>query len=514
MLSGLVIEQPDSRYRLVHGYFADYILNLGKAQTPLDRVTRWPRALAAAYGTTAALGVFGVLLVLLLGACTFAQTKAARIETLQSATPVARPGFAVFGVGGQFFAVGDEAPSGLVFRAVVWDLPSHQPTPALPQADLRTLDSQQASVKRWVDRGYTVLFVGQPDQPESRAVAAVDPDHVRVVQRADAVAQLQVENTDKVAYMTQTTLASEEIDAVVNAIRAQLPGAINADRPHFVPLGLEFGQDARSLRLVAVSEISGQWGVWSWDLTEPRRPPTPRTGSLDGKGPDCAAERATISQGATDQTLVAIGYQCGPILLAKPGSASRVRPATLNRQPEEQNCSNDQLFFAPDGDLYGLYRCTTADNQTAFRLRPWSTGEDVFDGEPSDPASPQPGDRLLRGAPKPAIELKFADEPIIRGVAVDPNDDLRAVVRARTSVELRAVDQGKRLSWLDVGDLGDASPSPDGRFVVRTANSAGVTVFDLYEMGAWLDTGTPMGSVRLWSWMESLRNSLPLVSGG
>jgi conflict system STAND superfamily ATPase/4-hydroxy-3-methylbut-2-enyl diphosphate reductase LytB-like protein len=513
MLSGLVIEQPDYRYRLVHDYFADYVINLGKAQSTFDRLPRLPRALAAAYGTTAAAGVIGVLLVLLFGACTFAQTKASRIDTLQSSTTLAKPGFTVFGVGGQFFAVGEEAPSGLVFRAQVWNLPSHEAAPALPQADLRTPESQQASVKRWVDRGYTVLFVGESDQAESRAVAAVDPDHVRVLERADAVAQLQIQNTDKVAYMTQTTLGSDEITAVVNAIRARLPGVINADRPHFVPLGLEFGQDARSLRLVTVSEISEQWGVWSWDLTQPQRPPTYRTGPLDGKGPDCPAERATISQAATEQTLVAIGYQCGPILLVKPDSPSPVYPATLNRQTEEQNCSNDQLFFAPDGDLYGLYRCTGADDHTAFRLRPWTPSQVVWDVESTDPRSPRLGDLVLRGSAKPAIALKFDDDPIIRGVAVDPNDDLRAVVRSRTSVELRAVDQGKRLSWLDVGDLGDASPSPDGRFVVRTANSDGLTAFDLYEMGAWLDTGTPVGSVRLWSWMESLRNSLPLISG-
>jgi hypothetical protein len=199
--------------------------------------------------------------------------------------------------------------------------------------------------------------------------------------------------------------------------------------------------------------------------------------------------------------------------LVKADTSSRVRPATLNRQPDEQNCSNEQLFFAPDGDLYGLYRCTTGDKRTAFRLRPWTPGEDVWDGDSGSPNSPSPGDLILKGRPKDPIELKFPDEPIIRGVAVDPNDDLRAVVRARTSVELRAVDRGKRLSWLDVGDVGDASPSPDGRFVVRTTNLDGVTLFDLYEMGAWIDTGTALGSVRLWSWMESIRNSIPFTLG-
>src|SRR5260370_544522 len=82
-----------------------------------------------------------------------------------------------------------------------------------------------AAVLRYAARGYTILFVGHAGHPEVEGVMGEAPGQVKLVETLAEAERVQVEDPEKVAYGTQTTLSLDEVAAIVDALRRGAGGA-------------------------------------------------------------------------------------------------------------------------------------------------------------------------------------------------------------------------------------------------------------------------------------------------
>jgi 4-hydroxy-3-methylbut-2-en-1-yl diphosphate reductase len=123
----------------------------------------------------------------------------------------------------------DEVPEGatIVFSA-------HGVSPAVRAAAaerrLNVIDATcplvnkvHAEARRFARDGYTIVLVGHEGHEEVDGTLGEAPDSVRLVEDAGAVDVLEVEDPERVAYLTQTTLAVDETDEIVDALRARFP---------------------------------------------------------------------------------------------------------------------------------------------------------------------------------------------------------------------------------------------------------------------------------------------------
>ena len=83
-------------------------------------------------------------------------------------------------------------------------------------------------VRRFRDRGYQVVLIGHRGHDEIEGTLGEDP-HIALIERPDDVATLRPPDITKVAYTTQTTLATDETAAVVVALRDRFPALVG---PH------------------------------------------------------------------------------------------------------------------------------------------------------------------------------------------------------------------------------------------------------------------------------------------
>jgi 4-hydroxy-3-methylbut-2-enyl diphosphate reductase len=123
----------------------------------------------------------------------------------------------------------DEVPEGatVVFSA-------HGVSPAVRAAaaerGLNVIDATcplvskvHAEARRFARDGYTIVLVGHEGHEEVDGTLGEAPESVRLVEAADDIDGLEVDDPERVAYLTQTTLAVDETDEIVDALRARFP---------------------------------------------------------------------------------------------------------------------------------------------------------------------------------------------------------------------------------------------------------------------------------------------------
>jgi 4-hydroxy-3-methylbut-2-enyl diphosphate reductase len=131
--------------------------------------------------------------------------------------------------GAVFVAELDEVPDGarVVFSA-------HGVSPAVrAEAERRGLSVTDATcplvakvhaeARRFAARGDTVVLIGHAGHEEVEGTLGVAPERTVLVQSTAEAARLAVPDPRRVSYLTQTTLAMDETDAVVDALRARFP---------------------------------------------------------------------------------------------------------------------------------------------------------------------------------------------------------------------------------------------------------------------------------------------------
>jgi 4-hydroxy-3-methylbut-2-enyl diphosphate reductase len=77
--------------------------------------------------------------------------------------------------------------------------------------------------RRYADGGYEVVLVGHPDHEEIVGTVGEAPAQTHVVERVSDVANLSIAADSRVAYITQTTLATDETAEVVAALHQRFP---------------------------------------------------------------------------------------------------------------------------------------------------------------------------------------------------------------------------------------------------------------------------------------------------
>jgi 4-hydroxy-3-methylbut-2-enyl diphosphate reductase len=80
--------------------------------------------------------------------------------------------------------------------------------------------------KKFAAQGYTIVLVGHAGHEEVEGTMGEAPDHVVLVETEEDVDRLEVDDPDKLAYITQTTLSVDETRGIINRLRDRFPNVI------------------------------------------------------------------------------------------------------------------------------------------------------------------------------------------------------------------------------------------------------------------------------------------------
>jgi 4-hydroxy-3-methylbut-2-enyl diphosphate reductase len=80
-----------------------------------------------------------------------------------------------------------------------------------------------AEARRYAASGFDIVLVGHEGHEEVEGTFGEAPERTHVIAGPDEVEGLEIEDPDRVAYLTQTTLAVDETDEVVEALRRRFP---------------------------------------------------------------------------------------------------------------------------------------------------------------------------------------------------------------------------------------------------------------------------------------------------
>jgi 4-hydroxy-3-methylbut-2-en-1-yl diphosphate reductase len=79
---------------------------------------------------------------------------------------------------------------------------------------------------RFANDGYTVVLVGHDGHEEVEGTMGEAPDQIVLVENEQDVDELQVEDPERIAYITQTTLAVDETTAILDRLRERFPSIV------------------------------------------------------------------------------------------------------------------------------------------------------------------------------------------------------------------------------------------------------------------------------------------------
>jgi 4-hydroxy-3-methylbut-2-en-1-yl diphosphate reductase len=80
-----------------------------------------------------------------------------------------------------------------------------------------------AEARHYAARGYSIIFVGHAGHEEVEGTMGEAPDHVLLVETVADAERVAPRRTDRVAYLTQTTLSLDDTAAVVEVLRRRFP---------------------------------------------------------------------------------------------------------------------------------------------------------------------------------------------------------------------------------------------------------------------------------------------------
>ncbi len=80
-----------------------------------------------------------------------------------------------------------------------------------------------AEAIRYARQGYQILLVGHRDHQEVAGTMGEAPDATQVVESPDDIPHLRIIDPNKLVYLTQTTLSTDDAGVIINALRAAFP---------------------------------------------------------------------------------------------------------------------------------------------------------------------------------------------------------------------------------------------------------------------------------------------------
>ncbi len=99
--------------------------------------------------------------------------------------------------------------------------------------NLRTIDATCPLVTkvhreavRFAEEGYTIVLVGHDGHEEVEGTMGEAPERIVLVQSERDVDELEVEDPERIAYITQTTLAVDETSSILARLRERFPSIV------------------------------------------------------------------------------------------------------------------------------------------------------------------------------------------------------------------------------------------------------------------------------------------------
>jgi 4-hydroxy-3-methylbut-2-enyl diphosphate reductase len=80
--------------------------------------------------------------------------------------------------------------------------------------------------KKFAAEGYTIILVGHAGHEEVEGTMGEAPEHIVLIENEADVAELEVRDPEKVAYISQTTLSVDETRAIINRLRERFPAIV------------------------------------------------------------------------------------------------------------------------------------------------------------------------------------------------------------------------------------------------------------------------------------------------
>ncbi len=143
------------------------------------------------------------------------------------------------------FVVAELEAAGAVFVEELEEVPAgatvvfsaHGVSPAVREQalarDLRVIDATCPLVakvhneaRRFARAGLEIVLIGHTDHEEVAGTIGEAPERIRVIDSVEEAQALELEDPERVAYLTQTTLAVDETTTVVDALRDRLPALV------------------------------------------------------------------------------------------------------------------------------------------------------------------------------------------------------------------------------------------------------------------------------------------------
>ena len=98
---------------------------------------------------------------------------------------------------------------------------------------LRTIDATcplvtkvHREAMKFAAEGYTIVLIGHAGHEEVEGTMGEAPESIVLIETEADVDELEVEDPDRVAYISQTTLSVDETTAIITRLRERFPGII------------------------------------------------------------------------------------------------------------------------------------------------------------------------------------------------------------------------------------------------------------------------------------------------
>jgi len=140
---------------------------------------------------------------------------------------------------------------------------------------------------RYARQGFQILLIGHADHQEVVGTRGEAPDSIQVVERPSDIPSLVIDDPEKVVYLTQTTLSTDDADIIIDALKKAIPAikgppgedicyattnrqqAVRQIAPGCdVTLVVGSKNSSNSVRLTEISENVGTRGYLIDDVTE------------------------------------------------------------------------------------------------------------------------------------------------------------------------------------------------------------------------------------------------------
>lgn len=76
---------------------------------------------------------------------------------------------------------------------------------------------------RYAQQGYKILLIGHAGHDEVVGTVGEAPDAIMVVERPEDVARVEIDDEEKLVYLTQTTLSMDDAQVIIEAIKKKFP---------------------------------------------------------------------------------------------------------------------------------------------------------------------------------------------------------------------------------------------------------------------------------------------------